>query len=121
MPTVALEMVAAGEFAGPLVLLSPSFSRNDESRASARGRDRWPGRAFSERADAAKGCARTEGAAGSTLVAAMLIASDLVAIIIVVVMTVLVVVVVLGLHVWGAVQDGREEKAMEAWRRRGRN
>jgi len=28
---VALEMVAAGEFAGPLVLLSPSFSRKDES------------------------------------------------------------------------------------------
>ena len=53
--------------------------------------------------------------------AAMLIASDLAAIIIVVVMTVIVVVVVLGLHVWGAVQDGREEKAMEAWRRPGRN
>jgi pimeloyl-ACP methyl ester carboxylesterase len=29
---VALEMVAAGEFAGPLVLLSPSFSRKDESK-----------------------------------------------------------------------------------------
>ena len=27
-------------------------------------------------------------------------------------------VVVLGLHVWGAIQDGREEKAMR-WRRRG--
>jgi hypothetical protein len=30
----------------------------------------------------------------------------------------IVVVVVIGLHVWGAIQDGREEKAMRAWRRR---
>jgi predicted alpha/beta superfamily hydrolase len=29
---VALEMAAAGHFSGPLVLLSPSFSRTDESR-----------------------------------------------------------------------------------------
>jgi pimeloyl-ACP methyl ester carboxylesterase len=29
---LALEMVAAGEFAGPVVLLSPSFSREDESK-----------------------------------------------------------------------------------------
>ena len=29
---VAIEMVAAGAFSGPLVLLSPSFSRKDESR-----------------------------------------------------------------------------------------
>jgi pimeloyl-ACP methyl ester carboxylesterase len=29
---VAIEMVAAGDFAGPLVLLSPSFSRTDESK-----------------------------------------------------------------------------------------
>jgi pimeloyl-ACP methyl ester carboxylesterase len=29
---VALEMTGAGEFAGPLVLLSPSFSRKDESK-----------------------------------------------------------------------------------------
>jgi pimeloyl-ACP methyl ester carboxylesterase len=29
---VAIEMAAAGEFAGPLVLLSPSFSREDESK-----------------------------------------------------------------------------------------
>ena len=29
---VALEMVAAGEFSGPVVLLSPSFSRQDESK-----------------------------------------------------------------------------------------
>ena len=28
---VALEMVSAGEFSGPVVLLSPSFSRKDES------------------------------------------------------------------------------------------
>jgi len=25
---------------------------------------------------------------------------------------------VIGLHIWGAVQDGREEKAMRPWRRR---
>jgi hypothetical protein len=42
--------------------------------------------------------------------------SDLAAIVIVVVMTAIVVVVVLGLHVWGAVQDGREEKAMKDFR-----
>lgn len=48
----------------------------------------------------------------------MLIASSLAAIIIVVVSTVFVVVVVLGLHIWGAIQDGREEK--ELWRRRHR-
>ena len=29
---VAMEMVAAGEFSGPVVLLSPSFSREDESK-----------------------------------------------------------------------------------------
>ena len=29
---VALEMAAAGEFSGPLVLISPSFSRQDESK-----------------------------------------------------------------------------------------
>jgi pimeloyl-ACP methyl ester carboxylesterase len=29
---IALEMASAGEFSGPLVLLSPSFSRTDESR-----------------------------------------------------------------------------------------
>jgi pimeloyl-ACP methyl ester carboxylesterase len=29
---VAIEMVGAGEFSGPLVLLSPSFSREDESK-----------------------------------------------------------------------------------------
>jgi len=44
----------------------------------------------------------------------LLLGSDIVAIVIVVVVTVLVVVAVLGLHVWGAIQDGREER-----RRRG--
>jgi len=43
--------------------------------------------------------------------------SDLVAIVLVVVMTALVVIVVIGLHIWGAIQDGREEKAMRASRR----
>ena len=42
----------------------------------------------------------------------MLIAYGLAASIIAVVSTVIVVVVVLGLHIWGAIQDGREEKAM---------
>jgi hypothetical protein len=50
----------------------------------------------------------------------LLIASDLAAIIIVVVSTVFVVVVVIGLHIWGAIQDGREEKEMSAWRNRRR-
>ena len=48
----------------------------------------------------------------------MLIASSLAAIVIVVVSTVFVVVVVLGLHIWGAIQDGREEKKMWQWRHR---
>jgi hypothetical protein len=48
----------------------------------------------------------------------MPLAADIVAIVLVVVMTALVVVVVIGLHIWGAVQDGREEKAMRPWRRR---
>lgn len=42
-----------------------------------------------------------------------MIASNLAAIIIVVVMTALVVIAVLGLHVWGAIQDGREEEEMK--------
>lgn len=45
-----------------------------------------------------------------------LVASDLAAIIIVVISTAFVVIVVLGLHIWGAIQDGREEKAMSASR-----
>lgn len=44
--------------------------------------------------------------------------SDLVAVVLVVAMTALVVIVVIGLHVWGAIQDGREENAMRAWRGR---
>jgi hypothetical protein len=44
----------------------------------------------------------------------VLVASGLAAIIIVVVSTVFVVVVVLGLHVWGAIQDGQKEKRMWA-------
>jgi len=39
-----------------------------------------------------------------------MLAADVVAVVIVTVLTVLVVVAVLGLHVWGAVQDGREER-----------
>ena len=47
----------------------------------------------------------------------MTIAStDVAAIVIVVTMTVAVVVVVIGLHVWGAIQDGREEREMRASR-----
>jgi hypothetical protein len=38
------------------------------------------------------------------------LAADVVAVVIVIVLTVLVVVAVLGLHVWGAIQDGREER-----------
>ena len=51
---------------------------------------------------------------------AVLVAADLAAIVIVVIATVFVVVVVLGLHIWGAIQDGREEKAMWSWRHRKR-
>jgi hypothetical protein len=43
-------------------------------------------------------------------------ASDVAAIVIVSVMAALVVVIVIGLHVWGAIQDGREEKEMERLR-----
>jgi len=48
----------------------------------------------------------------------MLIATSLAAIVIVVAMTAIVVVAVLGLFVWGAIQDGREEKALKEHRRR---
>jgi len=47
-----------------------------------------------------------------------LLASDLPAIVIVVVMSAIVVIVVIGMHVWGAIQDGREEKAFRESRRR---
>ena len=43
-------------------------------------------------------------------------AAGLLPVLLVAVATVLVVVVVIGLHVWGAIQDGREEKAMHAQR-----
>jgi hypothetical protein len=46
------------------------------------------------------------------------IASDLAASIVVIVSTVFVVVLILGLHIWGAIQDGHEEKAMWTWRHR---
>jgi hypothetical protein len=42
----------------------------------------------------------------------MPIATDIAAIILVALATTIVVVVVIGLHVWGAIQDGREEKQM---------
>jgi hypothetical protein len=45
-----------------------------------------------------------------------MLGAALLAIVLVVVMTALVVVVVIGLHVWGAIQDGREEKAMRPFR-----
>ena len=35
---------------------------------------------------------------------------DVVAIVIAVVMTALVAIAVIGLHVWGAIQDGREQR-----------
>lgn len=38
---------------------------------------------------------------------------DTAAIVIVVAVTVLVVLSVLGLHVWGAIQDGREQRRRE--------
>jgi multisubunit Na+/H+ antiporter MnhC subunit len=48
----------------------------------------------------------------------MPVATSLAAIVIVVAVTAVVVVSVLGLFVWGAIQDGREEKAQKASRRR---
>ncbi|HEX3806641.1 MAG TPA: hypothetical protein VHV52_07655 [Gaiellaceae bacterium] len=45
-------------------------------------------------------------------------ASDVVPWILAIASAVFVVVVVLGLHIWGAIQDGREEKAM--WQSRHR-
>ncbi len=47
----------------------------------------------------------------------MLLATSLAAIVIVVAVTAIVVVSVLGLFIWGAIQDGREEHAMKASRR----
>ena len=48
----------------------------------------------------------------------MLVATSLAAIVIVVAVTTIVVIAVLGLFVWGAIQDGRDEKARKAWRNR---
>jgi hypothetical protein len=38
---------------------------------------------------------------------------DIAAVVIVIVMTALVAVAVIGLHVWGAIQDGREQRRRE--------
>ena len=46
----------------------------------------------------------------------MLASPGIAAVVIVIAMTAFVVIAVIGLHVWGAIQDGREEKAM--WSRR---
>ncbi len=48
----------------------------------------------------------------------MLVATSLAAIVIVVTVTAIIVIAVLGLFVWGAIQDGREERALKAQRRR---
>ena len=48
----------------------------------------------------------------------MLVATSLAAIVIVVTVTAIVVIGVLGLFIWGAIQDGREEKALKAQRKR---
>jgi hypothetical protein len=47
-----------------------------------------------------------------------MIATSLAAIVIVVAVTTIVVVTVLGLFVWGAIQDGRDEQARKARRKR---
>ena len=54
----------------------------------------------------------------SSTLLVMLVATSLAAIVIVVTVTVIVVVSVLGLFVWGAIQDGREERSLKASRRR---
>lgn len=46
----------------------------------------------------------------------MLVGTDVAAVVIVVVSTAVVVVGALGLFVWAAIQDGREEKALRAQR-----
>ncbi len=50
--------------------------------------------------------------------AVMLVATSLAAIVIVIAMTTIVVVAVLGLFIWGAIQDGREEETLKATRKR---
>ena len=54
----------------------------------------------------------------SSTLSVMLAATSLAAIVIVVAVTAIVVIAVLGLFVWGAIQDGREEKALKASRKR---
>jgi hypothetical protein len=54
----------------------------------------------------------------SSTLSVMLLATSLAAIVIVVAVTAVTVVAVLGLFVWGAIQDGREEKALRAQRKR---
>ncbi len=46
-----------------------------------------------------------------------MLAASLAAIVIVIAVTAIVVIVVLGLFVWGAIQDGREENALKARRK----
>jgi hypothetical protein len=48
----------------------------------------------------------------------MLVATSLAAIVIIVAVTAITVISVLGLFVWGAIQDGREEKALKEQRKR---
>jgi hypothetical protein len=48
----------------------------------------------------------------------VLVATSLAAIVIVFAVTAIVVISMLGLFVWGAIQDGREEKAVKAQRKR---
>ncbi len=48
----------------------------------------------------------------------MLVATSVAAVVIVFAMTAIVVVAVLGLFVWGAIQDGREERALKEQRKR---
>jgi hypothetical protein len=50
----------------------------------------------------------------------MLVATSLAAIVIIVAVTAITVISVLGLFVWGAIQDGREEKALKEQRKRRR-
>jgi hypothetical protein len=47
----------------------------------------------------------------------LVVATSLAAIVIIVAVTAITVISVLGLFIWGAIQDGREEKSMKASRR----
>ncbi len=66
------------------------------------------------------GTARTspETVPVSSTLLVMLVATSVAAIVIVVTVTAIMVIGVLGLFVWGAIQDGREEHVMKAQRRR---